>query len=199
MELPNGDVLEKPGNFFHNLTEPAIWGTDDVFVALRPDLDGDGAQELGEVMPEANRFKAATAGLDQATTEMTDAITNWDPTLEDAFTALVTMIPTMNEYFEQWKLSVFVTGESESDEVAFVALSRLFDINGILSGLDLAYDQLSPTVAEHDSGLDGQIQQGFETLITHVDDLYRQEQGANPSRQMKLTPSAPKPRIRRHS
>ena len=177
LELPNGEVLDKPGNFFHNLTEPAIWGTDEAFVGLHADLDGDGTQELGEVMPEANRFKAATEGLDGATTEMTGAITGWEPTIEDAFTALVVMIPTMNEYFEQWKLSVFVSGEENAEEVAFVALSRLFDINGILSGLDLTYDQLSTTVQTSDQNLDAQIQQGFETLIAYVGDLYGQEQG----------------------
>ncbi|HEX5164658.1 MAG TPA: imelysin family protein [Thermomicrobiales bacterium] len=175
LELPNGETLDKPGNFFHNLTEPAIWGTDDDFVGLRADLDQDGTQELGEVMPEANIFKAATEGLDAATAEMTGAINDWEPTPEDAFTALVVMIPTMNEYFEQWKLSVFVAGAQETEEVAFVALSRLFDINGILAGLDLTYDQLSTNVTTADSGLDAQIQEGFETLIGHVGDLYQQE------------------------
>jgi hypothetical protein len=175
LELPNGETLDKPGNFFHNLTEPAIWGTDDDFVGLRTDLDQDGTQELGEVMPEANIFKAATEGLDAATAEMTDAVNGWEPTSEDAFTALVVMIPTMNEYFEQWKLSVFVAGDEETEEVAFVALSRLFDINGILAGLDLTYDQLSANVTTADSGLDAQIQEGFETLITHVGGLYQQE------------------------
>jgi hypothetical protein len=176
LELPNGEVLDKPGNFFHNLTEPAIWGTDDAFVALRIDLDGDGQVELGEVLPEANRFKAASEGLDGATAEMTRAIQDWQPSLEDAFTALVVMIPTMNEYFEQWKNSVFVAGEEGAGEVAFVALSRLFDINGILSGLELAYDQLSPAVAAQDAALDGQIQQGFDDLVPYVGDLYAQEQ-----------------------
>ena len=52
------------------------------------------------------------------------AIDAWEPTLEDAFMALVTMIPTMNEYFEQWKLSAFIQGD-EFQETAFVAVSRL--------------------------------------------------------------------------
>jgi hypothetical protein len=177
LELPNGEVLDKPGNFMTHLTEPAIWGTVDEFVGLRVDLDGDGVQELGEVLPEANRFTASTAGLDKATAEMTASIQGWEPTLQDAFTALAVMIPTMSEYFEQWKHSVFISGQENAQETAFVAVSRLLDISGILGGLDLAYAQLGPAVATSDPALDGQIQQGFDDLVGYVADLYAQEQG----------------------
>jgi hypothetical protein len=175
LTLPNGEVMDKPGNFFHHLTEPAVWGTDDAFVALEVDLDGNGTVELGEVMPEANVFTAAATGLDSATAEMIAAIEAWQPTLEDIFTALTTMIPTMNEYFEQWKLSTFVAGEEGAEEVAFVGLSRLFDINGILSGLNVAYGLTSPVVQAQDGALDGQITAGFTDLVAYVSDLYEQE------------------------
>jgi hypothetical protein len=174
LELPDGRTLEKPGNFFHNLTEPLIWGTEDAFVGLRVDIDGDGDQELGEVLPEANLFVATAQGLDEATAQMQAAVAEWQPTIEDAFTALVTMIPTMNEYFEQWKLSSFVTGET-STEASFVATSRLFDVNGIIHGLQLTYDEISPIVAEVDPALHQQIQAGFSDLVTFVADLYGQE------------------------
>lgn len=174
LELPDGRTLVKPGNFFHNLTEPLIWGTDEAFVGLRVDVDGDGTQELGEVLPEANLFIATAQGLDDATAQMQEAVAGWEPTLEDAFTALVTMIPTMNEYFEQWKLSSFVTGET-STEASFVATSRLFDVNGIIHGLQLTYGEISPVVASVDSNLHTQIERGFADLVTFVADLYEQE------------------------
>lgn len=175
LELPDGTKLDKPGNFFHNLTEPAIWGTDEAFVGLRVDLDGDGASGLGESLPEANLFLGAAQGLDEATTELQQAIDEWQPTLEDAFAALVTMIPTMSEYFEQWKNSAYVAGET-STEAAFVATSRLFDVNGIIHGLDLTYDEIGPAVAAVDPGLHQLIQAGFDDLVGFVEELYAQEQ-----------------------
>ena len=176
LELPDGRVLESPGNFFHNLLEPTLWGTIPEFTGLKVDLDGDGAIAVGEALPEANMLLGATQGLDDATLEMQAAIQDWDPTLEDALTALVTMIPTMNEYFEQWKESVFVSG-SESEAESFIAVSRLLDIKGILAGLSFTYDNIAVLVADSDSQLDQQIRTDFDTLIAYVDDLYGQEQG----------------------
>ncbi len=174
LELADGRSLQSPGNFFHSLLEPIIWGTRADFVGLPADLDGDGAAELGEVLPEANVLLAATQGLDGATSEMITAVEGWQPSLSDAFTALVVMIPTMNEYFEQWKLSSFVAEQAE--ETAFVGVSRLFDINGILTGLDFTYGNMATLVQSADPALHGQITDGFADLRDYVGDLYAQEQ-----------------------
>lgn len=175
LELPDGRSLESPGNFFHSLLEPTIWGTNPEFRGLEIDLDGDGTIEIGEALPEANMLLAASQGLDGATAEMITAVEGWEPTLSDAFTALVVMIPTMNEYFEQWKLSSYIAGEA-AEEQAFVGFSRLFDISGILTGLDFTYGNLSPLVEENDPALHGQIVDGFADLRGYVDDLFSQEQ-----------------------
>ncbi len=174
LALPDGRVLEKPGNFFHYITEPALYGTHPDFVGLQVDLDGDGTVEGGEVLPEANVLLGGAQGLDEATGEMVEAVTAWEPTVADAFTAMVVMVPTMSEYFEQWKESVFIS--ANSDEQSFVAVSRLFDINGILSGLDLAYDQVGPLVAAENPELHAQIDVGFNQLVNYVGDLFAQEQ-----------------------
>lgn len=176
LELPNGEVLDRPGNFFHSLLEPAIWGTDEAAVGAYLDLDGDGEIGPVDVLPEANLFLAASEGLDGATAEMIAALEAWEPTLSDVFSAEVTMIPTMNEYFEQWKTSVYVAGAEGAEQTAFVGLSRLFDINGILTGLNTAYQELSPAVAAVDADLDSQIQSGFDELVSFVADLFEQEQ-----------------------
>jgi hypothetical protein len=175
LTLPDGRELNKPGNLMTHLTEPAFYGTIEEFVGLRLDIDGDGTQELGEVLPEANILHGSVSALDDATTELLTAVNAWEPTLEDAFTALTTMIPTMNEYFEQWKLSTYVSGEA-STETAFVAVSRLSDINGIIHGLDVTYDEISPVVVAADPNLHAQIDAGFTDLVTYVADLYAQEQ-----------------------
>jgi hypothetical protein len=175
LELPNGESFEKPGNIF-GVTEPGLWGTQDEAVGLRIDVDGDGELGLGEVLPEANLFVAGARVLDQATDEMIAAVDEWQPTIEDAFAALTTMIPTMNEYFEQWKLSTFVSGEA-STQTTFVANSRLLDVGGILNGLSVTYDEISPIVVQVDPALHAQIDAGFADLEGFVADLSAQEQG----------------------
>jgi len=174
--LADGRTLDSPGNFFHNLAEPALFGTVDEYVGLEVDLDGNGAVELGEVLPDAEILLATAQGLDQAAGQMLAAIEAWEPTLEDTFGALITMTPTMNEYFEQWKFSAFVAGSDSFQETAFVGVSRLFDINGILNGLNFAYENISPVVAQADTSLDTQIESGYENLVGYVDDLYQREQ-----------------------
>ncbi len=176
LDLPDGTQLEQPGNLFHSLLEPTLWGTEAAYTGLVVDLDGDGSLNVGEALPEAGVFKAAAHALDGAAAEMTAAVQTWTPTREDAFTALAVMIPTMNEYFEQWKLSAFVSGAA-AEETAFVGVSRLFDVNGILQGLDLTYNHLSPLVAAADPDLDAQIQSGFAGLTGYVGDLYTRESG----------------------
>lgn len=173
LELPDGRSLPSPGNIFHSLLEPIIWGTRAEFVGLPVDLDGDGTTALGEVLPEANVLLAAAQSMDGATGEMLATVENWQPTLSDAFTALAVMIPTMNEYFEQWKLSTYVAEEAE--ETAFVGVSRLFDINGILAGLDFTYGNLATLVQTADPALHAQIADGFTDLRGYVGDLYEQE------------------------
>ena len=81
--------------------------------------------------------------------ELDGAAQEWEPTPEDAFTALVVMTPTMSEYFAAWKASRFVAG-GDAEETAFVAASRLQDIADILGGLVLVYDNVEPTIAADD-------------------------------------------------
>lgn len=176
LELPSGETLESPGNIYHYLLEPALYGTHADYVGAEVDLDGDGEVAFTEVLPEANILYGAAQALNHAGTEMVAAIEAWEPTTEDAFTALLVMTPTMSEYFEQWKQSAAVTGDATQEE-SFIAVSRLFDVNGILNGLDLTYDNLSGMVESADPTLDEQIQAGYEELTTYVGDLYEDEQG----------------------
>jgi hypothetical protein len=174
VELPDGRVLEKPGSLYHYITEPVLWGTKDEFVGLRFDMDDDGTVELGEVMPEANALLGGARALDAATGELEKAVEAWQPTPGDAFTALVIMIPTMSGYFEEWKESVFVTGQ-QSDKGRFVGVSRLADVAGILHGLDVTYANIQPTVAAVDPALAEQIEVELGDLVTFVENLRDQE------------------------
>jgi hypothetical protein len=172
--LPDGRVLEKPGSLYHFVTEPALWGTRDDFVGLRVDMDGDGETELGEALPEANALLGAAQALDTATGELVQAVDAWEPTPGDTFTALVIMVPTMGGYFEEWKESVFVSGDA-TDEVRFVGVSRLADVSGILTGLDVTYDTIRPSIDAADPALAEQIGVELGDLVAFVEDLYEQE------------------------
>lgn len=174
VELPNGEVLDGPGNYFHLLTEPTLWGTDDRYVGLRVDMDGDGAQEVGEALPNADVLLGGTRALDAGTTDLQAAIDAWQPTLDDAFTALVVMIPTMGGYFEEWKLSPYVLGD-EAEGGSFVANSRLLDVLGILGGLELTYDKVAPLIAAENADLEAQVRRELGGVVGFVEDLEAQE------------------------
>lgn len=176
LELPSGETLERPGNLFHSLTEPALWGTEPAFVGLEVDLDGDGTIGLGDALPEANILQASTAALARAAAELDDAVGAWEPDLSDAFTALVIMIPTGGEYFEQWKNSPFVTG-AQTDQAQFVASSRLLDVVGIYTGLGVTWEKASPAVEAEQPALAEQITTELEGLVGFAERLYEQEQG----------------------
>ena len=72
-----------PGNFFHALLEPTLWGTDSRFVAkssAKVDLDGDGKVEFGEVLPDANVLVGIMRGFDKFARESDAKARAWKPT-----------------------------------------------------------------------------------------------------------------------
>ncbi len=148
VKTPAGRTFEQPGNFFL-LIETSLWGTEPKFAAkgVTPDLDGDGKVEFGEAVPDADFLVAAAKDFASNAKDLDAAAHEWQPTTQDAFTALVVMTPTMSEYFEAWKSSRFVAG-NKSKETVFVAASRLQDIAGILGGLVLIYDSVEPSVTK---------------------------------------------------
>jgi hypothetical protein len=170
--LPDETVLERPGNLF-GLLEAALWGTEADFVSgVVADLDGSGAVEFGEVLPDANFLKGAADLMAAMTADLLASAEAWEPTLGDAFAALVVMVPTMSEYFGSWKESRFVSGD-DATGIHFVAISRLSDIQDILSSLQVIYDGVSPLVGgdQHE-----QINAGLTDLQAYIADLYTQEQ-----------------------
>jgi hypothetical protein len=148
VKTPAGRTFEQPGNFF-TLIETSLWGTEPKYAAkgVTPDLDGDGTIEFGEAVPDADFLVAAAKDFAANAKDLDASAKAWQPTTQDAFTALVVMTPTMSEYFEAWKSSRFVAGAKAKEKV-FVAASRLQDIAGILNGLVLIYDSVEPSVTK---------------------------------------------------
>lgn len=173
LKLPNGKVLEKPGNLY-NLTEGMLWGTLPEYVGGKADLDGDGKREFGEVLPEANAFKAAADAFVFYGRKLDRAARAWKPTPSDAFTSVVVMVPTMSEYFGQWKTSRFVLGDKASSE-AFNVVSRLSDIGDILGGLRVIYTGIGPAISRVDAAQAAQTRRELDALHSYVGKLRKQE------------------------
>ncbi|MCP9487901.1 MAG: hypothetical protein MSC30_18835, partial [Gaiellaceae bacterium MAG52_C11] len=177
LTLPDGTELEQPGNLF-NLTEGALWGTlpEQLGHPGTPaDLDGDGKAEFGEVLPDPGLFLAASETFDKYAKELDAAGKEWDPTPSDAFTAIVVMVPTMSEYFGQWKVSRFVAGEGASSE-SFNVVSRLSDIRDILTGLEVIYEGVEPAIGQLDQAKAAQTGRELTDLRAYIAQLYEQEQ-----------------------
>lgn len=174
--LPDGRVLPKPGNLF-GVLETSLWGTNPAYIvpALTPDLNQNGKLDFGESLPDANVLKGTADLFDKYVLDLSAAAKAWQPSTSDAFTALVIMVPTMNEYFDSWKNSRFVAG-ANSTQMDFAVISRLSDIQDILSSLEVVYAGVKPLVASVDEGQASQIEQDLRQLKAFVSDIFKQEQ-----------------------
>jgi len=176
LPLPDGTVLEKPGSLFHIITEPLLWGTDPDHVRLEADLDGDGQTGAGEVLFDANLALGAAEGLVRWAQALEAEMTAWQPNRDDAFTAVVTMTPTVGDYFGEWKESQFLGGEG----AAFVAQSRLIDVLGIMGGCERMYTSaISPVLATGDTALDAAITSDFADLLALIGDTRAREEAGD--------------------
>jgi hypothetical protein len=175
LRLADGRVLTKPGNLY-NLTEGMLWGTRPELLAhgIRADLDTDTRVEFGEVLPDASTFQAAAAAFALYARKLDRAARAWRPSASDAFTAIVVMVPTMSEYFGQWKVSRFVLGLRASGD-AFNVVSRLSDIADILGGLRVIYAGVQPAIARVDRRQAAQTKRELDSLWRFVSELRRQE------------------------
>jgi Imelysin len=174
LTLPDGTLLTRPGNLF-GVTESALWGTEPAFSSgAVVDIDGGGIG-FGDLLPDARVLKAAADALDRQVADLSLAALAWEPTDSDAFTALVTMIPTMSECFDSWKNSRFVRGDDTAQR-DFVAISRLADMIDILSSLQIIYQGVSPLIASVDADENEQLGLQLSGLRTFIADIYAQEQ-----------------------
>jgi hypothetical protein len=172
--LPDGRILPKPGNLF-GVTESTLWGTETAFASqVKADWNEDGTIEFGETLPDANVLKAGADLLVKMVRELDASARAWTPTESDAFTALVVMVPTMSEYFASWRDSRFVLGEA-STQRDFNVISRLADIQDILSGLEVVYAQIRSRIETVDPDQAAQIANGLRNLKAFVADIYAQE------------------------
>jgi hypothetical protein len=175
LELPDGETLEQPGNAFF-VTETSLYGTNPDFLAdTSQDVDGDGREEFGEGVPDANIYLAMVEKFDEMADDLDADAQEFEPTASDALTAITVMTPTMSEYFEAWKNSRFIAGE-DATELGFVATSRLSDIADILEGIQFTYEEIEPTIAEEDPQQADQTAAALDELLAYVEDIRDREE-----------------------
>jgi hypothetical protein len=171
-----GKEFKQPGNFFA-LIETSVFGTEEKFQSgAKADLDGDGKVEFPEALPDADFLLAAATEFVKYAKELDAKAKEWQPTLEDAYTAVVVMTPTMSEYFGAWKNSRFIAG-SEAEEKGFVATSRLQDIRDILGGIVLIYESIQPSIEKVNADQAAQTKTDLEKLHQFAGRLLTEEQG----------------------
>src|SRR4051794_28911019 len=177
IKTSGGKTFKQPGNFFA-LIETSVFGTEPKFQAkgVKADLDGDGQVTFPEALPDADFLLAASNDFVKYAKELDATAKKWQPTLQDAFTAVVVMTPTMSEYFEAWKNSRFVAG-GKAEEKGFVATSRLSDIRDILGGLVLIFDSIKPAVDTVDQPQAAQTKTQLGDLHQFAERLFSEEQG----------------------
>ena len=129
-----------------------------------------------EAVPDADLVFAVTRDFAAQAKALDEAAQAWKPERADALQALVTMTPTMSEYFGQWKNSRFIAG-GDAEEQSFAASSRLQDIEDILSGLVLIYDNVEPAIAEADKAQAEQTGRDLDGLRDFAADLRQREEG----------------------
>jgi len=175
LTLPDGRVLEKPGNLFE-VTEATLWGTDPAYIisGISPDYNGNGQIDLGDTLPDANVLKGTADAFEGYSADLLDAAKSWQPTETEAFGALVANVPTFTDFMDSWKNSRFVQGEASTGR-GFVATSRLSDLSDNILSWQKIYAGLSPAVETVAPEQDTQIQQSLEDLQQYVTDLYVQE------------------------
>jgi hypothetical protein len=177
VKTPGGRTFEQPGNFFL-LIEASAYGTEPKFLAtgVQADLDGDGKVTFPEALPDADFLVAAARDFAKNAAELDAAARKWEPNLQDAFTAVVVMTPTMSEYFAAWKNSRFIAGDA-AQEKAFVATSRLSDIRDILGGIKLIYASIEPSIATVDGSQAQQTEKSLKDLHAFAQRLLDEESG----------------------
>jgi hypothetical protein len=177
LTTPAGKKFDQPGNFFA-LIETSAFGTEPKFAAkgVEPDLDGDGKVTFPEALPDADFIVTAARDFAKNANDLDAAARKWEPNLQDAFTAVVVMTPTMSEYFGAWKNSRFVAGD-KAEEKGFVATSRLSDIRDILGGIVLIYDNIQPSISKVDGAQAQQTEKSLKDLHAFAERLLNAEQG----------------------
>lgn len=176
LTLPDGRVLAQPGNLF-SIIERTLWGGAPDYAApgVVADFDGDGTQEPGETLPDAIVLKGALDALDDYAEQLLYEAQVWQPMVVEAFTVLVTLLPTVSTDLGTWKSAPAIAG-TVAPELAAPPISRLSEAQATLGTLLVVYGGVSSHVRSLDPAQDSQLAGSLRGLHDLVADINSQEQ-----------------------
>lgn len=164
-----GDLtINKEGSLNNFLVEPTVFGTNAKFTSGSATLPG-----LGEVKLPNPKLAVALGkyAVDGYARLQKDA-NAWSPNDRDCFQVLVSMTPTLADYFEEWKESK-KSGSAPGGR--FVAVSRVSDMRGIMSSTRLAWLAVADKVGEKDKALSSTVSSGYKQIIDFIDAIEARE------------------------
>ena len=168
-------IIDRNGNLFHYVMEPALWGTKSVYLER---LSPEAAAKIHgtKVLPRAEVLTASAKECARRIDELLAQSRSWQPTLDECVGALVWMTPTLNGYFEDWKDSRYNPNAALG---RYVAESRVIDMRGIMSSLQLTYNAIMPQVAAKDPALARQLQGNYAGIMGFLNRVETREQKGN--------------------
>jgi hypothetical protein len=165
-------VLDREGSLNNFLLEPTVFGTNEKFIDGTVSLPGFD-QPVG--LPKAKLLVAlADYAVDGYARLKADAQA-WQPTEADCFMVVVSMTPTLADYFEDWK-ETRKNGSASGGR--FVAVSRLSDMLGIMNSTRLAWMAVAADVRAKDAALADNVTLGYDQIIEFLDTIDAREQEA---------------------
>lgn len=162
LDLGNGQQISKEGSLFTYIIEPTLWAGNKKYVVKLSD---------GKELPRPEVLVAAAKDVDQKIGNLQKDAEAWNASTTDCFGAMVTMTPTLSDYFEDWKESRYSADKSGR----FQAVSRISDMRGIMSSCAVMYDAVKKKVAEKDKALAKSVDSGFDQILKFIDQIDKRE------------------------
>lgn len=157
-------ISDRNGNLFHFIIEPTLWGTKE---ALLQRLSPEAAAKVKpvSVLPRADVLLAAATECAKKLDELHAVANRWQPTLDECVGALVWMTPTLNGYFDDWRDSRYNPHASLGK---FVAQSRVLDMRGIMSSLQVTCHAILPELAKKDPALANRLRTEYADILNFI-------------------------------
>jgi hypothetical protein len=167
-------IFEHSGNLFHYVMEPALWGTRP---ALLVPLDTEAAAKAQvKALPKTEIILASAKECAKRMDTLLTLSQGWQPTLDECVGALVWMTPTLNSYFDDWKDSRYNPAGASG---RYVAESRVLDMRGIMSSLQLTYTAVEPEIAKKDPALAKRLHGDYAGILNFLNHVEEREKRGN--------------------
>ncbi len=157
-------ISDRNGNLFHFVIEPTLWGTKENFV-VRLSAEAAARVKPVSVLPRADVLLAAATDCAKKLDELNAVANRWQPTLDECVGALVWMTPTLNGYFDDWRDSRY---NPDASLGKFVAQSRVLDMRGIMSSLQITCQAILPELARKDPALANRLRTEYAEILNFI-------------------------------